>query len=761
MVYYFALPRTLFQEPYSTVIESKEGELLGAKIARDGQWRFPEQDSVPNKFKKCIVYFEDEYFNYHPGFNAVAMVNAIKQNQKAGKTVRGGSTITQQVIRLSRKNQKRTYFEKIIELLLSTRLELRHSKNKILELYADHAPFGGNVVGLEMASWRYFGVQSYQLSWAESATLAVLPNAPSLIYPGKNQEKLRRKRNNLLLKLNKNGIIDQQTYELAIDEPLPAKPYNLPEIAPHLLQRIAKNQEGTRVKTTVEFELQNRVNQIAKYYYSQYKQNDVNNLAILIIDVKTRNIVSYVGNSPTDLNHQKDVDIIDAPRSTGSILKPLLYAEMLDDGELLPNTLVADIPTQISGYTPQNFNLTFDGAVPAHRALARSLNIPSVLMLQEFGVNKFYEELQRFKLRDISKPADHYGLSLILGGAESNLWDLCRTYAGMSSTINFFNANNGQYRTKEFAELNYDNNLTADFGTTTNHKNILGAGSIWLTYNAMQQVNRPEGDEAWQFYDSSLKIAWKTGTSFGNRDAWAIGTNSRYVVGVWVGNATGEGRPTLTGVSSAAPILFDVFNLLPRQKWFATPNKDLTEVDVCELSGHLAQDDCPKTKQLVPLKGRNTSICAYHKMVHLDKTEQFRVNSSCENITDIVNKKWFILPPVMEFYYKNGHVDYKSLPPFRPDCAGTQTTTMDFIYPKTNSKIYLTKNFNSEIQPVILKVAHSNREANLFWYVDNVYKGTTKTFHEMPISPNTGFHYLTVVDEFGNEIKRKIEVIKD
>ena len=652
VVYYFSLPRTLFQEPYSTVIESKEGELLGAKIARDGQWRFPEQDSVPNKFKKCIVYFEDEYFNYHPGFNAIAMVNAIKQNQKAGKTVRGGSTITQQVIRLSRKNQKRTYFEKIIELVLSTRLELRHSKNKILELYAAHAPFGSNVVGLEMASWRYFGVQSYQLSWAESATLAVLPNAPSLIYPGKNQEKLRRKRNNLLLKLNKNGIIDQQTYELAIDEPLPAKPYNLPEIAPHLLQRIAKNQEGIRLKTTVEFELQNRVNQIAKYYYSQYKQNDVNNLAILIIDVKTRNIVSYVGNSPTDLNHQKDVDIIDAPRSTGSILKPLLYAGMLDDGELLPNTLVADIPTQISGYTPQNFNLTFDGAVPAHRALARLLNIPSVLMLQEFGVNKFYEELQRFKLRDISKPADHYGLSLILGGAESNLWDLCRTYAGMSSTINFFNANNGQYRTKEFVELNYDNNLTTDFGRTTNQKNVLGAGSIWLTYNAVQQVNRPEGDKAWQFYDSSLKIAWKTGTSFGNRDAWAIGTNSRYVVGVWVGNATGEGRPTLTGVSSAAPILFDVFNLLPRQKWFATPNKDLTEVDVCELSGHLAQDDCPKIKQLVPLKGRNTSICAYHKMVHLDKAEQFRVNSSCENIADIVNKNGLFCHQLWSFITK-------------------------------------------------------------------------------------------------------------
>ncbi|EKT4549730.1 penicillin-binding protein 1C [Flavobacterium psychrophilum] len=761
MVYYFSLPSTLFQEPYSTVIESKEGELLGAKIAHDGQWRFPAQDSVPYKFKKCIVYFEDEYFYKHPGFNPVAMVNAIKQNQKAGKVVRGGSTLTQQVIRLSRKGKNRTYFEKVIEIILATRLELRHCKDKILELYAAHAPFGGNVVGLEMASWRYFGVQSHQLSWAESATLAVLPNAPSLIYPGKNQQKLLKKRNNLLLKLKTEGVIDAQTYELAIDEPLPQKPYDLPQIAPHLLQRVAKNKEGTRLKTTVDIALQNRINQIAKYYYNQYKQNEVNNLAIIVIDIKTRNIISYVGNSPTDLNHQKDVDIIEAPRSTGSILKPLLYAEMLDEGELLPNTLVADIPTQISGYTPQNFNLTFDGAVPAHRALSRSLNIPSVLMLQDFGVNKFYEELQRFKLRDISKSPDHYGLSLILGGAESNLWDLCRTYAGLSSTIDYFNKNNGNYRTKEFVELNYDHNFTPDFGYDSKQKTILGAGAIWQTYNAMEEVNRPEGDEAWKFYDSSLKIAWKTGTSFGNRDAWAIGTNARYVVGVWVGNASGEGRPTLTGVTSAAPILFDVFNLLPRQKWFGMPLLDLTEVEVCKLSGHLAQEDCPKIKQLVSLKGKTTSICPYHKTVHLDKTGKYRVNSSCENVENIMTKKWFVLPPVMEWYYKNQHVDYLPLPPYRSDCAGTLTPSMDFIYPKTNSKIYLTKNFNSEIQPVILKIAHSNRETEVYWYIDNVYKGSTKTFHEMPITPTQGFHYITVIDESGYEIRKKIEIVRD
>lgn len=219
----------------------------------------------------------------------------LNKTEKAGKVVRGGSTLTQQVIRLSRKGKNRTYLEKILEIIFATRLELGYSKNEILEMYAAHAPFGGNVVGLEMASWRYFGVQSNQLSWAENAVLAVLPNAPSLIYPGKNQIKLLNKRNRLLLKLHQEGVIDKQTYELSIEEPLPQKPYDLPQIASHLLQRVAKNEEGTRVKTTIDYALQNRVNQIARYYYNQYKQNEVHNLAILVIDVQNRNVMSYVG----------------------------------------------------------------------------------------------------------------------------------------------------------------------------------------------------------------------------------------------------------------------------------------------------------------------------------------------------------------------------------------------------------------------------------------------------------------------------------
>ena len=759
VVYYFSLPKQLFENQYATVIESSDGQLLGAKIAADGQWRFPQTDSVPNKFEKCIVAFEDQYFYRHVGFNPVAMYYAFLQNRKANKVVRGGSTLTQQVIRLHRNGKKRTYFEKVIEVILATRLELRHSKEEILALYAAHAPFGSNVVGLEMASWRYFGLQSNQLSWAEAATLAVLPNAPSLIYPGKNQDKLLQKRNRLLKKLYENQVIDQATYELSLEETLPHKPFAVPQIAPHLLQKVAKKHTNQKVVTTINYDIQERVNEIVNQYYQQYKQNQVYNMAVLVVEVKTRNIVAYVGNSPTDKDHQKDVDIIDAPRSSGSILKPFLYASMLDDGDLLPKSLVPDIPTQISGYSPQNYNLTFDGAVPADRALARSLNIPSVLMLQEYSVNKFYEQLQKFQFRTINRPPTNYGLSLILGGAETNLWDLCKSYAFMAGTLDFYTKNQDQYRTNELANLNYEFHKKVDFGSPTNQKNILQPASIWNTFNAMKEVNRPNGDEAWRFYDSSLELAWKTGTSFGARDAWALGVTQDYVVGVWVGNATGEGRPMLSGVEVAAPILFDVFQLFPKAKWFATPYNDMEEVEVCEKSGFLAKDNCPNVLSWVPKTAKKTENCPYHQWVHLDKSEQFRVNISCESPENMIMRSWFVLPPVMEWYYKSKNVDYQVLPNFKSGCESQlQEVTMGFIYPNEGTKIMLTKNFNGELQPAIIKIAHTKTDATVYWYANETYLGSTKTFHEMPISLPSGSYLLTVVDDLGYEIKRKITI---
>ncbi len=382
VAYYFCLPRQLFKDPTATVITSADNELLGAQIANDGQWRFPQNDSLPEKFKTCIIQFEDEYFYKHPGFNPVSIFKALRDNLKSNSVKRGGSTITQQVIRLSRKGQKRTYFEKAIEIILATRLELRASKNQILAYYSSNAPFGGNVVGLDAASWRYFNRNANELSWAESATLAVLPNAPSLIYPGKNQERLIKKRNRLLKKLLENEIIDSLTYNLSIAESLAQKPYPLPQIAPHLLQKVSQLHKGKRIQTSIDMRLQERVNYVIKTHYNQLSQNEIYNAAILILDVKTRKVMAYVGNTPTDKAHEKDVDVIDKPRSTGSILKPFLYTAMLDAGDILPHTLVADVPTQFGSYNPENYSKTYDGAVPASRALSRSLNVPSVRMLQ-------------------------------------------------------------------------------------------------------------------------------------------------------------------------------------------------------------------------------------------------------------------------------------------------------------------------------------------------------------------------------------------
>ena len=566
IAYYFCLPKQLFKDPTATVITSQSDELLGAMIAQDGQWRFPQNDLVPDKFKTCIVLFEDEYFYKHLGFNPISIFKALKENISSGKVKRGGSTLTQQVVRMSRK-KSRTYIEKAKEIILATRLEFRHSKEDILSLYASNAPFGGNVVGLDAAAWRYFNRNANDLSWAETATLAVLPNAPSLIYPGKNQQRLLKKRNRLLKKLLEKKIIDSLTYGLSIVEGLPQKPYPLPQIAPHLLQKVAQGNYGKRIKTTINTRLQEQANFVVKNHYNLLKQNEIYNISVLVLNVNTREVLAYIGNSPTDKNHQKDVDIIDKPRSTGSILKPFLYAAMLDSGDILPNTLVADIPTEFGTYVPENFNKEFDGAVPASRALARSLNVPSVRMLRSFGLDRFYHYLKKMKLKDLKYNANHYGLSLILGGAESNLWDLCKSYAAMSSTINHFNETSSEYFSNEFVEPTFLTSEAIDFGEKLSEKTVFDAASIYLTYESLKEVNRPQGDENWEFFDGSKQIAWKTGTSFGFRDAWAIGTTKDYVVGVWVGNADGEGRPGLVGtVQAAAPILFDVFDVLAKKR---------------------------------------------------------------------------------------------------------------------------------------------------------------------------------------------------
>jgi penicillin-binding protein 1C len=750
-IYWFPSPDDPFDQPTSTVLLDSKGELLGARIAADGQWRFPPADRVPGKFETALIQFEDRHFHRHPGVNPFSLARALYQNFKARRIVSGGSTLTMQVIRLSRKGKPRTLAEKMLEMVLAIKLEMRHSKEDILAMYASNAPFGGNVVGLDAAAWRYFGVPASRLSWAEAAMLAVLPNAPALVHPGKNRDRLQEKRDRLLLRLLENDVMDSLTYRLSLREPIPATPVPLPQLAPHLLDRAAMSLPGRNIRSSVDRELQERVTEILTRYSNMFALNGVYNAAALVIKVNSGEVVAYAGNVPGS-DHGNDVDIIPSLRSPGSLLKPVLFAAMMEDGSLLPNTLLPDVPTIISGYSPKNFNRYYDGAVPAKKALEKSLNVPAVRMLQDYRYERFYHLLQQLGISSLSRAPDHYGLSLILGGAEMSLWEICGLYASMARVLNHYYPYDGKYNKKDIHAPTFilpEEDESPEFFPHP----PLSAGAIYLTFQSLLEVNRPEQEAGWEYFTSSRRIAWKTGTSFGFRDGWAVGTNPEYVAGVWVGNADGEGRPGLIGISTAAPVLFEIFDLLPESGWFDQPYDEMEWVATCRKSGHLATALCPEKDSIWILgPGLNTTPCPYHKLVHLNQTEEFRINTGCANSENIVAKPWFVLPPVMEWYYKMKDPSYRELPPFGPGCAPSQDIAMvQFIYPENGSQVFIPVELDGTPGDVIFEAVHRNMSGKIHWHMDDEYLGTTQYTHQMAVIPGIGNHRIKVVDENGFE----------
>jgi penicillin-binding protein 1C len=766
---FLCLPVSFRQQPTSTLILSADGQLMGAKIAADEQWRFPPSGQMPVKYTQCVVAFEDKRFYSHSGIDVMAIARAIRTNIALGRVAEGGSTITMQTVRLMRGNRRRTLLEKAVEAILAWRLEWRYSKDEILQLYAANAPFGGNVVGVDAAAWRYFGQPVENLSWAETAMLAVLPNAPALIHPGRNRAKLLQKRNRLLTKMSERGYLSPDDLPLAQAEPLPEKPLPLPSGAPHLLEQLTQTHEGRSNRTTLRYALQQRTNEVVARHVQRQRGNNVYNMAALILENETGSVLAYTGNAPAypAAEQGEKVDIITAPRSTGSILKPFLYAAMLDEGVLLPAMLLPDVPTYINGFAPQNYLKSYDGAVEAHRALERSLNIPAVLLLQEYGVSRFRSLLQRMGFTTITATPDHYGLSLILGGAEVTLWETTNAYAAMARTVNRFADRSGRYDPRDWMppRLLTDNPSPTDDNSQPplahlQPDGLLSAAACWQILSALSEVDRPEGEAEWRRFPSSRRIAWKTGTSFGNRDAWAVGTTPQYTIGVWVGNASGEGRPMLTGVQAAAPALFDLFALLPPTSWFAQPFDEMTRTAICRQSGHRASELCddPDTAWILNA-GLDSRLCPYHQLVHLDHTERYRVTSDCEAPHRIVSKSWFVLPPTQELFYKTGHYSYKPLPPQHPRCLRPDAQPpMELLYPQSGFRIVLTKQMDGSIGRLIMQAAHRRPDATIYWHLDKRYLGQTVHPHQMVTLPDTGRHTITLVDGEGLSLSQTFSV---
>ena len=615
-----SLPDPLFNVPVASVLLARDGTLLGGRIANDEQWRFPPLERVPQKFETAIMAFEDKRFREHHGVDPWALGRALYLNVVNGEVVSGASTLTMQVIRLARKNPERTHVQKLIEILLAIRLELRSDKDEILALYASHAPFGGNVVGLEAASWRYFGRPPERLSWAESSMLAVLPNAPALIHPG-------RRRDDLLRKLLANGAFSDLDLELALKEPLPDKPHPLPRSAPHLLETLraaGDDAGGPRYETTIDAELQKAASAIVREHVERLKLQGIHNAAALIVNNVDFEVLAYVGNSEWSVDNERGyaVDIVRRPRSTGSILKPFLFAAMLESGDVLPTTLVPDVPTQYAGYMPENYDHAYRGVVPANVALARSLNVPAVRMLHLHGIDRFYDFMKHFGMTTLNRTPNEYGLTLILGGAETTLWGMAGIYSNLADIAR----QTGPGTRRPYQALK----ILADDTTETERMAELSPGAAWLALDALVEVKRPGDGRFWRHFRSSRIVGWKTGTSYGLRDGWAIGTTPSRTVAVWVGNASGEGRPGLTGSATAAPILFDLINRLDPEPWFRTPYLHMKQVEVCKNDGDLADGGCESELRWVPKNSHFETVSAFNRRVHLDEAGRARVNGACE-----------------------------------------------------------------------------------------------------------------------------------
>ncbi|GHU03033.1 penicillin-binding protein 1C [Spirochaetia bacterium] len=795
LMFAFSLPDPLFEACYSPALFDREGRLLGAQVALDGQWRFPADaasaSALNEKFTAALIEAEDRRFRYHPGVDPLAICRAMVQNIRARRVVSGGSTITMQTVRLMRSSPGRTLFEKAVEAVLSLRLEIGRSKDDILALYAANAPFGANVVGLEAASWRWFGRAATELSWAEAATLAVLPNNPALIHPGRNRDSLKTKRDALLERLHGRGLFDAETLLLAREEKLPEEPLPLPRLAPQLLDRMVAEAGGiarftggdtvqgftgasARIDTTLDRTIQERALGIMNRAADRFAGNGIMNGACLIMDTRTGEVAAYVGNVDSPI--ARDVDIIKSPRSSGSLLKPFLYAAMLDSGDITPAALITDIPTRVGSYSPENISRTYLGVVPADEALARSLNIPAVRSLRVFGVNRFAQLLRSLGLSTLFRPADEYGLPLILGGAEVTLWEMAGLYAGLARSV---------YEDTPGEPAFFPPQLTPGLAdrrpdSRSPVSRPISRGAAWLTLDALTFVVRPGEEAHWQEYAGSRRIAWKTGTSFGLRDAWAIGLTPQWTVAVWIGNATGEGRAELRSAVTSAPVLFELFSALDSVNaapgaaegssgggsslWFPQPAADLQTQEVCALSGYPAGPDCEAVKQVsLPRNAPPHSSCPYCQIITLNEAGDRRVTPTGDSGQPVQRQKWFVLPPAEEWYYKRWKVDYKPLPPFPDGAQAAQTPAANgplaLFNPEPGAQIFVPHELDGREGRIVFSAAHREQNSRVHWHLDSVYLGYTTGFHEMEARPEPGVHTLTLVDEAGNTLIRRFEAL--
>jgi penicillin-binding protein 1C len=709
----FALLSLIFPLPdkieYATCIQDDQGQIVHAFLPRDQQWRMKlENAELTPLLKNTILFKEDKYFYYHPGINPIAICKSFIGNILHGKIRSGASTITMQVAR-ALEPKKRTYFNKLREIFRAEQLELKYSKQEILGLYLNMVPYGGNIQGVKAAALFYFRKNPDHLSLAEITTLSIIPNRPSSLVIGKSNERIIKARNYWLKKFQLRKLFTEKEIEDALHEPLTAARNDAPDFIPQLSLKLKKSGREN-IATHIDMNKQFKLEKLVADYIQASRLKNIQNAAVVVINNETHEVVAYLGSANfRDTLDGGEVNGAAAIRQPGSTLKPLLYGLCMDEGLLTPKQIINDVAVNYQGYAPENFDRKFNGYVSMEYALEHSLNIPAVRSLQTLGKDRLIRALAVCGFESVKKDQVKLGLSMILGGCGASLEQL----TGLFSIF----ANQGLYYKPSFQ---HNDNLPAP-------QRILSASSTYMINEILSNVNRPDFPLNWQSTAHMPKIAWKTGTSYGRRDAWSIGYNQHYTVGVWCGNFSASAVPELSGANTATPLLFKIFNTIDYdadEQWFTKPAY-LDSRMVCAETGLLPGAYCDHliTGYFIPGVS-SAKTCTHLQEMIISADEKMSYCRSCMPANGYKKKLFRIIPPEMQRYYEENKIAYMKLPPHNPACEKIFREEGPVITSPSSGFEYLISKKDPE--PLQLCCHSSNDVNKIYWYINSrFYKATT------------------------------------
>jgi penicillin-binding protein 1C len=734
---------------WSTVVEYRDGRPAYVFLSPDDKWRLHvELERVDPAFVRALIALEDKRFYDHHGVDPIAIARAAWSDVIHARRVSGGSTLSMQLARLY-EPRRRTIPSKLADMFRAVQLDLRLSKREILEEYLSRTPYGRNVEGIESAAWTYFGHGPQHLTPPEIATLLAVPQGPARYAPSAaNEPRLRARRDAILGKLIAAGVFSPVDAAAAIADVGQGAPDHLrpmPREAKHAAIYLrARHPDEPRIRSTLDAGAQAIAEKQVALRAAELRAKQIHGAALVVVDHRSREVVALVGSLDfADALHGGQIAMFGRPRSPGSTLKPLLYALAIDRGLALPEYLVPDVPSQYGTYRPRNFDGDYSGLVTLRDALSRSLNLPFIDLLQQLGAETFVAELARMNISSARAAPGTYGLSLIAGGIELTPLELAGIYATL--------AEDGMYRPLR---------LTADDALGVPQP-IFGPGAAYLTRQALSLRDRPDFPRRAALTGMPAEIHWKTGTSFGYRDAWAVGSGPAYTAVVWTGNVDDKPSTELVGSEAAGPLLFDVLEALANHEVAHLPAGapgDLAEVEVCAFSGHIPTEACHhRIKVLAPVHAVPTTPCPYHEEFDVDDAGRAVLPACKQPGVAYARKAFVVLPSAVRAWLGAREREIPDAPVFAPGCDGdTGAGPPAIVTPGLGQIVMLIPGVPAERQAIPLSA--TTRAAHLSWFVDGALIATAPANERVFWTPSIGLHEVVVSDDAGRKSRRVLEV---